>query len=68
MLSSGNLTGYWVYLGWMLMILVKLVWLQDNNTVVFKSIQRGYWEGRGEGLVYGIGIYAIKREVFRHFF
>lgn len=63
----------------MLMILVKLVRLQDNNilqvliksennTVVFKSIQRGYWEGRGEGLVYGIGIDAIKREVLRHFF
>lgn len=59
------------------MILVKLVRLQDNNILQVLSlkttqlsskacIQRGYWEGRGEGLVYGID--AIKREVLRHFF
>lgn len=63
----------------MLMILVKLVRLQDNNILQVLSLKTTQLSSKafkddigrevhGEGLVYGIGIDAIKREVLRHFF
>lgn len=63
----------------MLMILVKLVRLQDNNILQVLSLKTTQLSSKAfkddigrevhrEGLVYGIGIDAIKREVLRHFF